>query len=224
VEIAVVIPALDEADRIEAAISSVRIQGEDIEILVVDGGSRDATIERARAAGARVLSCEAGRARQLDLGWRAAHGDVILFLHADSRMGDGWQGAVRAALGDSEVVGGAFRLSFEPRTPALRLVEWGARLRAARFGMPYGDQAIFARRGALVAIGGVPRVPLMEDVDLVAALRARGRLVLLDVPVTTSARRHLAGGVLRTALRHALALVGWRLGVDRERLARWLGR
>lgn len=224
VEIAVVIPALDEADWIQHAISSARVQGEDIEIRVVDGGSQDATVDRARAAGADVMASPRGRARQLDAGWRATGGDVIVFLHADTRLGDGWTRALRRALEDPEVVGGAFRLSFDARTTAMRCVEWGARMRVALFALPYGDQAIFARRTALETIGGVPDVPLMEDVDLVARLKGLGRLAFVDVEALTSGRRYMERGAVRTLFGHAVALLGWRLGVSRQRIADWIGR
>ena len=107
---------------------------------------------------------------------------------------------------------------------ALRVVEAGARLRAALFGMVYGDQALFVRRSTLEALGGVPDVPIMEDLDLVSAMKRRGRVALLPLDATTSARRHSARGPLRTALRHTLAALGWSVGVDRARLQHWVGR
>lgn len=223
VRIAVVIPALDEAASVEAAIASARADPE-IEVLVVDGGSRDATAERARAAGARVLSAAAGRARQQEAGWRASRGDAVLFLHADTRLPAGWAAAVRGALADPRVAGGAFRLRFEPRPPAMALIEWGARLRAGLLGLPYGDQALFARRRALEAAGGLRPVPIFEDLDLVRALRRQGRLVRLPLAVVTSSRRYLRRGVARTWGRNALALAAWRLGLDRERVAAWVRR
>jgi rSAM/selenodomain-associated transferase 2 len=230
VRIAVVIPALDEAETIGEAVESAEdarggspIDDElAIEIVVVDGGSRDRTADRARAAGARVLTSPPGRALQLETGWRATEGEVVLFLHADTRLPRGWAGAVRDALADPAVAGGAFRLRFAERSPGLAIVEWGAALRARWAGLPYGDQALFARRAALVACGGVAPVPIAEDLDLVRALRREGRLALLPLAVATSARRYRRRGVFRTWLRHAVALVAWRLGVDRARIARWV--
>lgn len=216
------IPALHEADRVRAAVTSAIAPG--VEVVVVDGGSRDATVARAREAGARVLASPPGRARQMAAGVGATRAEVILFLHADTTLPPGWPGAVTGALADPGVVGGAFRLRFDEDGPALRLIAWGARLRAAALGLPYGDQALFVRRAALDAVGGVPQVPLMEDVDLVRALRARGRLALRPEAVTTSARRYREGGVLRTWLRHAAALGADALGVERARIARWTGR
>jgi len=229
VQIAVVIPALDEADRVAQAVASARAPG--VEILVVDGGSRDATRERAREAGARVIASERGRARQLAAGARAADAEVLVFLHADSRLPPGFAGAVGAALEDPAVAGGAFGLRFEREPGAgrllrlgLRVLEAGVELRVALFGLPYGDQALFARRSALERAGGVPQVPILEDLDLVAALRRTGRFVVLPALVVTSPRRYLARGLARTWLRNAGALAAWRLGVDRTRLAAWYRR
>jgi rSAM/selenodomain-associated transferase 2 len=229
VQIAVVIPALHEADRIEEAIRSARSPG--VEILVVDGGSRDATVERAREAGARVLRSAPGRARQLAAGAAASTAEVLVFLHADSRLPPGYADAVRTALADPAVAGGAFAFRFEREAAAtrraclgLRIVELGAALRVGLFGLPYGDQALFARRSALERAGGVPQVPIMEDLDLVTALRQTGRVVSLAAPVVTSPRRYLARGVVRTWLRNAGALAAWRLGLDRGRVASWYGR
>ncbi len=223
--IAVVIPTLDEAESVEAAIASALAAADpEVEVLVADGGSRDATVARAHAAGARVLACPAGRAQQQEAGWRASRGDVVLFLHADTQLPSGWAPALRAALLDRSIVGGAFRLRFEPRSAALAVIEWGARQRARCFGLPYGDQALFVRRAALDAIGGIAPVPLLEDLDLVRAMRRHGRLALLPLEAITSSRRYQQRGVFRTWWCHALTLAAWRLGVDRVRLAAWLRR
>ena len=221
-QLTVVIPALDEADQIAAAIASASAAGS--EIIVVDGGSRDATVERAAQGGARVVASAPGRARQLAAGARVAKGDTILFLHADTRLPPGWDAGVRAALADPQVVGGAFRLRFEPSSPALRLIEWGVRLRVRLLRQPYGDQALFVRSSVLEALGGVPQAPIMEDLDLVRSLKQRGRLACLPQAVTTSARRYRAAGALRTMLRNWIAAAGWWLGIPRERIAAWYRR
>jgi rSAM/selenodomain-associated transferase 2 len=232
VKLSVVIPALDEAEWIAGAVESARsgapaAEGFELEVLVVDGGSRDATPARAAAAGARVLRAGRGRARQLARGVELARGEVVVLLHADTRLPPGWAAAVRDALADPSVAGGAFRFRFEREgrgARSLRLVEWGARLRCALLSLPYGDQALFARRDVLESLGGVPQAPILEDLDLVKALRGRGRLAQLALPATTSPRRYLAGGVLRTMLRHWAAATAWVLGVDRERVAAWYRR
>ncbi|MCH2172398.1 TIGR04283 family arsenosugar biosynthesis glycosyltransferase [Myxococcota bacterium] len=215
-----VIAALNEEEQVTGAIQSAREAG--AEIIVVDGGSRDSTRSRAEAAGALVLSSPRGRAQQLETGARASRGDVIVFLHADTRLPTGYRKELEKALKDREVAGGAFGLRFDQRTPALRLVEWLARRRASILGLPYGDQALFVRREVLAAIGGVPSVPIMEDLDLVIAMRRRGRLALLSSDVVTSARRYRSSGVMRTAAAHLLATLAWAMGIERARIAGWL--
>ena len=214
-----VIPTLDEGEHIAGAIESARAPG--VEVVVVDGGSRDGTAGIAAAAGARVFTSLPGRATQLRVGSRESRGDAILFLHADSRLPSGFERAVASALADASVVGGAFRLRFDAQTAALRLVEWSARLRAAVFALPYGDQALFVRRETLETLGGVPEAPIMEDLDLVRAMKRRGRLRLLRLPVTTSARRYRERGTLRTAFRNGVAALAWAAGLERERIAAW---
>ncbi|MCP4036828.1 MAG: glycosyltransferase [bacterium] len=217
-----VIPALNEAGSVEAAVLSAA--GPEVEVIVVDAQSSDGTPELARGAGARVLNAQRGRARQLQVGFEASESDVVLFLHADTRLPQGWGRAVAAALDDPETVGGAFRLRFDERALRIRLVEWAARLRIALLGFPFGDQAIFVRRRVLDELGGVPDVPVMEDVDLVHAMKKRGRLALLREPATTSARRYFDGGIGRVSLIHFFAFAAWAVGVDRQQLAGWLRR
>ena len=221
-KLSVVIPALNEANRVVAAIQSARAP--DVEVLVVDGGSRDATRELAASAGARVVSSPAGRAEQLAAGVRASCGDAIILLHADTRLPAGFHRAITSALEDDQTIGGAFRMQFEEAGWALRVVEWGVGLRVAVFGLPYGDQALFVRRRTLDAIGGIPRTPIMEDLDLVKAMRGCGRMALLDLHVTTSARRYCARGVARTLFRNAAASAARLFGVDRQRVAEWYYR
>ena len=220
--ISVVIPTLDEADCVIQAIESVTRPG--VEVIVVDGGSRDETVRLAHEAGARVLPCERGRARQLRWGGERSTGDVVVFLHADTTLSAGWKRDILAALEDPACVGGAFAFRFAERGLRERWIEGWVSLRVALFGLPYGDQAIFVRRDVLEGMGGVPIVPLMEDLDLVYAIKSAGRLQMLQQRAVTSSRRYAAHGGLRTVFQHAVALLGWYLGLNRERLARWMGR
>lgn len=228
-KISVVIPTLDEAARIVGAVENVI--GPGVEVIVVDGGSRDETCRLARRAGARVLTPPAeadcgpwGRAHQLRQGSLESTGEVVLFLHADTRLAPGWRNAVLRALADPACAGGAFRLHFAERGGFERWLAFWVAVRVALLRLPYGDQALFLRRSVLEGMGGVPAVPIMEDLDLVRGIRRTGRLALLDLPATTSARRYRAQGRLRTLLWHQLALLGWWLGWDRERLAARMGR
>ena len=221
--IAVVIPALHEADRIGAAVRSAREP--EVDVIVADGGSVDATGQRAQEEGATLVRSEPGRARQLAAGATAAGAvDVLCFLHADTLLPLGWSDAVRRALSDPGVAGGAFALRFEGEGARLRFIEAWVHVRVRLFRLPYGDQALFLRRGVLEAMGGVPQVPFMEDLDLVRGIRRGGRLALLSETVSTSPRRYEGRGFARTVFRNFVALVAWRLGVDRARVAAWYRR
>jgi rSAM/selenodomain-associated transferase 2 len=220
--ISVVIPTLDEAERIGALVGSLLRDG--VEVIVVDGGSADATPSLARKAGAIVLQSDRGRASQLRRGSENANGDLILFLHADTRLPAGWHDALLGAARDPACAGGAFAFRLAEKGFFFRWIELWVRVRNRAFRLPYGDQAIFLRRRVLDAIGGVPNVPILEDLDLVRGIKAHGRLALLRLPVTTSGRRYARGRGLRTLLEHQWALLGWLLGWDRDRLARRLGR
>jgi len=220
VAISVVIPALNEQSRIERAVVSAA--GLRVERIVVDGGSSDATADAARRAGAdRVIRAPAGRSRQMDAGWRDARGEVVLFLHGDTRLGEGWQAALEGALADPAVAGGAFRLRFEEAGPGLRVIEWGVRIRSRVGRLPYGDQALFVRRRLLESAGGIAPVPIFEDLDLVRLIQRNGRLALLPVDAWTSGRRYERNGVLRQWLRNQAALAGYFLDLPRARVAAW---
>jgi rSAM/selenodomain-associated transferase 2 len=217
--ISVVIPALDEGERLPAAIRSVRA---DAEVIVVDGGSADATRAVAAAEGARLLESPPGRGQQLDTGARAAAGEWLVFLHADTRLEAGWSDALAALPAD--VAGGAFRLAIDSPAAGFRLVERAVRARVRLLALPYGDQAIFARREVYERVGGFPHLPLMEDVAFVARLRAAGRLAFPPVRAFTSARRWEAHGILGATLRNWWLLALYAVGQPPERLARLYGR
>ena len=212
-----VIPTLEEEALVGSAIGSVRAAAS--EVVVVDGGSRDGTASRAAAAGARVLESVPCRGRQLDEGARAASGDWLLFLHADTRLEAGWPMAL-AQIGP-QTVGGAFRFAVDSARPVFRAIEAGVALRCRLFGLPYGDQAIFARRQAYLEAGGFPHMPLMEDVAFVRRLRKVGGFRLLAPRAFTSPRRWERLGVVRTtALNWTIAAL-YGAGCPPARLARF---
>lgn len=206
--ISVVIPALDEAARIADAVRSAIAAGAD-EILVVDGGSADATADEAARAGAtRVIVGRRGRAAQMNAGAAASSSDILLFLHADTRLPTEAGEAVRRALLDRATAGGGFSVSFDLSPSSgtyaralLALTSAGIALRFRLLGTLTGDQAIFVRRALFERMGGYEEVELMEDVRLSAAMRKSGRTVLLREKAATSARRWEAHGPLRTILR-----------------------
>ena len=220
--ISVIVPTLNEQPCLAATLDAVALAPGD-ELIVVDAGSTDGTPDIARRYTSQVYQGPRGRARQMNHGARRAQGDGLLFLHADTLLPADGLDAVRRALQQPGTVGGAFRLSITPATPALRLVAWGANLRS-RFGrLPYGDQALFVCRRVFDDLGGYDDVPFMEDVRLVQALRHRGRLTLLPQAVATSGRRWQQGGVLLTTVRNIILMALYFCGVRPATLKRWYG-
>lgn len=217
--LSVVVPALDEAARVGPLLRALDADlGPGDEVLLVDGGSRDGTADRARALGlprVRVLEAPRGRARQMNAGAAAARGDWLVFLHADGGLPRAALGAVRAAAEEW----GYFALRLDAPGLAFRAVEAGINLRSRAFDTPSGDQALFVRRVTFEALGGYPDVPLMEDLLLADALRARGAPCRPAVRVTTSARRWRARGVARTVARMWALRAAFRLGAPPSRLA-----
>ncbi len=188
-KISIIIPTLNEAGRIAGLIEDLRRQDATADILVVDGSSSDETLALALKAGARALRGPRGRGQQLALGAEVAEGDVLLFLHADTRLSPGGLQALRRALEDPAVVGGNFRILFDGGRAFDRwLTGFYAWFR--QFGFYYGDSAIFIRRSAFDAIGGIRPIALMEDFDLCRRLQRHGKSVCVsETPVTTSSRR-----------------------------------
>jgi rSAM/selenodomain-associated transferase 2 len=214
-DISVVIPTLDEEAQVAAAVCSVR---DHAEVIVVDGGSADRTREVAAAEGAKVLRSARGRGCQLDTGARQAQGEWIVLLHADTRLDDGWAAALRGL--PVAVVGGAFRFAVDSPRAAYRVLERGVALRCRVLRMPYGDQGIFVRRETYEQVGGVPHLPLMEDVTFMRRLGRAGRLAFPPVQALTSARRWERQGIVATTLKNWSLVALYVLGVSPERLAR----
>jgi len=214
--VSVVIPALDEAERIGATIDAALAAGA-AEVLVCDGGSSDATSSLAESHGAHVLTGERTRGRQLNQGAGAAAGDILIFLHADTLLPPGAADAVERALADH--VFGGFHLEFlEPGLDYVaRLINARTRLTRA----PWGDQAQFARRETFLRIGGYPDMPIMEDYELARRMKRLGPTTLLPLTVRTSGRRFLTNGVVRTTCTNWLIIASYHAGVSPERLARW---
>ena len=216
----VVMPVLDEAERIEASLRALApLRGRGHEIIVVDGGSRDRTAAIARALGERVLDSARGRAVQMNAGARAASGDALVFLHADSSLPAGADERIREAL--ETRLWGRFDVEIEGRDPLLRLVAWSMNLRSRLSGIATGDQAIFVRREAFA---GFPEIALMEDVAFSRAMKRRGPPACLAARVATSGRRWESRGVLRTIVLMWRLRLLYAVGVSPDRLARLYGR
>ena len=197
----IIMPVLNEAAILESQLAHVTSQCShlDHELLIVDGGSCDATVTIAERYGC-VLNAPRGRASQMNAGAAVANGDVLLFLHADTTLPDTAFIAIERALASPMVVGGAFRLCFNCTNWSYRLVAFTTNLRSQMRTLFTGDQAYFIRTTSFRAIGGYPDQPLMEDLEIITRLRKIGKVVLLPHYVTTSARRHAKIGLWRTVL------------------------
>jgi rSAM/selenodomain-associated transferase 2 len=217
--LSVVIPALDAAATLPACLASL---GAVPDLVLVDGGSRDATREIAREAGARVVDSPRGRGVQLAAGADAARGDWLLFLHADTRLESGWQRAVQAHIDTCPSAAAAFRFRLDSDAWQARLIERGVMLRVGLLALPYGDQGLLVSRALYQAVGGYRPLPLMEDVDLVRRI-GRRRLAVLDAAATTSADRWHRDGWARRSARNLACLALHRLGMSEDKVARLYG-
>ena len=219
-DISIIIPALNEASNISATLATT--PGDSTaEVIVVDGGSMDDTVAVAESFGAKVLLTQAGRARQMNAGATEASGDVLLFLHADTRLPKDFDAYIRDALAEPGAIAGAFRLELDGRQRGLRFIEMMANWRSRRLQMPYGDQAIFIRAEVFHRFGGFPQMPLMEDFEMMRRLRKQGRIIVAPVPVISSARRWLKLGIFRTTLINQVVIAAYLAGAKPERIVRW---
>jgi rSAM/selenodomain-associated transferase 2/rSAM/selenodomain-associated transferase 1 len=215
-KISVIIPTLNEEVYLFQTLESVRI-GFNVEIIVVDGGSTDGT----RAIFPAALECKNGRAAQQNMGASKASGELLLFLHADTELPDGWDWMVRETLADSGVVLGAFSFKVRESFPGRRFIEDTANHRSRVWKSPYGDQGLFMRAADFHGIGGFPNQPIMEDYALVQLAKKRGLVVTRPEPAITSGRRWQQHGVLKVTLVNKLMIIGYKLGLSPVRLAQF---
>ena len=218
--VSVIIPTRNEELWVAGAVASA-FGGGATEVIVADGGSTDRTAALAAEGGARVLSCPAHRARQLNEGARVATGEVLIFLHADTRLPAGSATVVADTLATEDVVFGGFRIAFLEPDRRLRIAAAMINFRTRMTRCPWGDQAQFIRRETFLRAGSFRQIPLMEDYDLALRMKRQGRTIVLPQSVATSGRRFLTKGVLRTAAINWSIITRFRLGADPEDLARW---
>jgi rSAM/selenodomain-associated transferase 2 len=221
--ISIIIPALNEAETISATLKSAQAAA-GVEVIVVDGGSSDGTAELAKGPGTRLLSIAGGRAKQVNAGASEASGDVLLFLHGDTCLPEEFDKHVFKLLASPGTVAGAFALGIDGPEIGLRAIEKLANFRSWFFQMPYGDQAIFLRSDLFRVIGGFPEMPIMEDFVFMRRVKRKGRVAIAPVAVSTSGRRWLKMGILKTTLLNQAILLAYFIGIDPVRLARWYRR
>lgn len=218
-KLSVVIPTYNEAGYLPETLD--RLGEEASEVIVVDGGSSDHTCGIARARGCVVLATGKSRGGQQRQGAAHASGDVLVFLHADTRLPYRYGRYVENALSEPGTVFGAFRLYIHPPTTGRRLIAGWANLRSRLFTLPYGDQVIFVRREIYFKAGGFPDWPIMEDVGLVERLRPLGRFKLVGEPVETSARRWEKERAVFTTVRNWTLILRYMAGASPHDLVRY---
>lgn len=222
-ELTAVIPTLNAARGLPATLAC--LAGQVDAIVVADGGSTDATLAIAEAAGARVIPAPRGRGSQIAAGVAATATPWLLLIHADTRPAPGWRQAAAAFMADPAQSGRAafFRFALDDAAPQARRLERAVAWRCRRLALPYGDQGLLIRADTLAAAGGVRPIPIMEDVDLVRRL-GRARLVALDAAFVTSAARWRAEGWWRRSARNLACLALFFMGLPPSRIARLYAR
>jgi rSAM/selenodomain-associated transferase 2 len=223
-KLSIIIPALDEGERIAATLDRLAdLRALGVDVIVVDGGSRDATVQRARMRADCVISAPRGRACQMNAGAAKASGDVLLFLHADTCLPKDADHLVLDGLHRSGRAWGRFDISIEGADPLLSMVAWAMNVRSRLTGIATGDQAIFVRRKAFVAVGGFPPIPLMEDIALSRQLKRVSRPLCLRERLMTSGRRWEKNGVPATIMLMWKLRLAFFFGADPKKLARQYG-
>ncbi len=219
-KISVIIPTLNEALTLEESLTAVsRLNPH--EIIVADGGSTDLTLPIAGRIATRVVKGETGRARQMNAGAKEATGDLLLFMHADSRLSPESFDRMTEKMLPGEPSGGAFGLTIESEKMSLKLISTLATWRSKYLNLVYGDQAIFVRADIFREIGGFSPLPICEDLEFFRRLSRHGKVILLEEKAHTSARRWMAEGVLFTALRNITIATLFLLGFPPRILSKW---
>jgi len=211
---------LNEAATIASTLDALRRGARDAEIVVVDGGSIDASVAIARPLCDVLISAARGRALQMNAGARASHGDALVFVHADTIVPMTFAADIAAALSDPAVIGGRFDVELDASAIAYRIIGAMISLRSRISRTGTGDQAIFVRRDVFDRIGGFPELELCEDLEFSRRLKRAGRVACLRTRVTTSARRWNRDGVARTVVRMWMIRAMYLMGVPPDRLKR----
>jgi len=218
--ISVIVPVLNDARALAESLDHLRpLRERGAEVIVCDGGSEDGSVEVARTGGACVVASAPGRGRQMNAGAASARGELLLFLHADTRLPDAAHDLLMGSVAPGEAAWGWFDVRLSGQHPLFRWVEFLMNLRARVSSVATGDQAIFLSRSLYQAVGGFPEIPLMEDVALSKRLRRMAPPVCIRTPVVTSSRRWEENGILRTILLMWRLRLAYTLGAEPQRLA-----
>lgn len=219
--LSVIIPTYNEAEGIAATLLPLQhLRGLALEIILVDGGSWDSTLEQAKPLVDRIIEGSSGRARQMNAGASEATNDILLFLHADTQLPTEFPKLIQHALSISGTEWGRFDVRLSGQAPMLRVIEWMMNWRSGLTGVVTGDQAIFIRRHLFQQIGGYADIPLMEDIELSRRLRHQTWPQRIRTPLTTSSRRWEQNGIWRTIFLMWRLRLAYFFGASVEKLAK----
>lgn len=217
--ISIIIPVLNEKNIIQQTLQQFKDTSQ-IEIIIVDGGSKDKTAEIIKQLSLEkeqiklITESNLGRANQMNFGANLAQGEILLFLHADTILPNNYQQIVAATLKKKKVIVGAFKLKIDAPKKSLRLIETIVNLRSRLLSLPYGDQAFFITKDNFVRLGGFANLPIMEDFDFIQRAKHQGKIMIAQAEVITSARRWQKLGVIKTTLINQLIIIGYYLKIS----------
>ncbi len=220
-KISVIIPTLNEEKTLLNTLQTVLVES-DIEVLVIDGGSQDNTLELAKKWGVKAfVSINSGKAIQMNYGASLATGDILLFLHGDTLLPRSYGNIIREKMQNQSVIAGAFQLSINSQSQTLRLIEKIVNWRSHWLSLPYGDQGLFIKASTFRKIGGFKPIPIMEDFELIQRLKKLGKIAIASQSVVTSDRRWRKLGIVKTTLINQLIVLGYYSGISPQILAQW---
>lgn len=219
--ISVVIPVLNEAAGIEGCLRSLMGWQDCLDIIVVDGGSQDDTLEKVQIFPVKLVQSGRGRGLQMNQGAAIATGEILLFLHSDTQLPETFIEEIEITLAQPKVIAGAFPLRIDDPRPSLRWIETLVQWRSQFLQLPYGDQGIFLRRADFQKLGGYAELAIMEDYEFIQRLKRYGKVAIASHPVITSSRRWQKLGVWRTTGINQLMILGYHLGIPSQTLRRW---
>jgi rSAM/selenodomain-associated transferase 2 len=222
-KLSIIVPVFNEARLLRTFLAHLRERAPEAEIVVADGGSFDGTADLATSFCDQLVVSKRNRAIQMNAGARAAHGEILWFVHADAEIPWDCLDEIEHIMDNPKVVGGFFRIRL-PQGPVYRLTDSFAHYAGLLLRMRCGDHGIFCRRTAFLKIGGFPEVPLMEDVEFFRLLRQRGRVICSQKRILASPRRYETVGRVRLTLSYGLIAMLYIFGVPLSKLASLYGR